>query len=157
MNVLQQLAATLSLPDSTTAEQLTAHFNSLKARAETAEAALKTQIEAAAKAKAETLIDQAIKDKKLTPADRDKMVANAIASFDLVKDMLDKIPAVKAISSQLQVGGTVAADPSDKSTWKADDYIDSEGGWPSFCALKDSNPSLYNKLFKDKYGVEPKA
>lgn len=98
-----------------------------------------------AKAKAKILIDNAIAMKKITESEREQYENDAVANFEIVERILNKIPAVAQISAQL---GTQGAE--DRSKWTMKDWLEKDG--EGLLKMRQENRTLYAKLYKDHYG-----
>jgi ATP-dependent protease ClpP protease subunit len=127
---------------------------------------LETQIANTAKTRAADLIENAITAKKLIVAndvDKNKWIARAEKDYDMVKDVIDAVPApVIDINSQLsrKTDAEMAAEkgtatnvlPAERSKWTMEQYEQNDPA--ALRNMLTSNLPEYKKLFKAQYGTE---
>jgi ATP-dependent protease ClpP protease subunit len=101
------------------------------------------------KNKATELVENAIKEKKVTEAEKDELIVNAISNFSFVSNMLSKINAVKNAVKVFDAKNVVTKKGAeDRSEWTIRDWEQKD---PSgLMELKNSNEDVYNEM-KDKF------
>lgn len=119
----------------------------LKASTDEADA-LKNQIAAMKSAKVKSLIDSAIAAKKFGEDEREDYTKLATDNFELAEKMIGKLKGVDPVVDHLG-GGKESEEEKD---WTFDDYH-KNGKLEN---LKKENPEKFNKLFKIKFGHNPK-
>ena len=119
----------------------------LKASTDEADA-LKNQIAAMKSAKVKSLIDSAIAAKKFGEDEREDYTKLATDNFELAEKMIGKLKGVDPVVDHLGGG----KEPEEEKDWTFDDYH-KNGKLEN---LKKENPEKYNKLFKIKFGHNPK-
>lgn len=119
---------------------------------------LKTKLEQAAaqavKDKALALVDGAIAAKKILASEKDNYIKLAEANYDAVKAILDAKSGYEPVHAKLTTGGPDEDDDDDAALAEEWDKLHKAGKLEK---LKLSSPDKYAKLFKAKYGREPKA
>ena len=135
----------LKLADGATEEAINTAIEKLTAEKAAAEAKL-SQIETAAKAeaqkRAETLIDKAIADKKLTAGERAEYIERAASDFAFVEKTLSKLSAVKLpgnVAGKEDETGTQGKDSWTLTDWRKKDP-------QGLQELKVNDPEAFNKL-----------
>lgn len=104
-------------------------------------------------AKATELVNSAVKDKKITEAEKESTLANAITSesnFEFVKNMLSKVTNEKKAAVIFDVKNVkTSTGTDDRSAWTIRDWEikDSKG----LLALKNSNPEMYQIMLDAFY------
>lgn len=160
---LNEVKNKLGLDSAATEEQLAQAVNSvlaenknLKAENET----LKTAQNAANKAAAEAIVNQAIKDGKFAAEKRDALISQAENNLDGFKAMVEAIPTpAKDIRNGI--------DPND-TTAQTGKVVDGKFNGKTFREWEKSNPAVlenllktdakaHNELYKAQYGSEYKA
>ncbi|MBO4574809.1 MAG: Clp protease ClpP [Bacteroidales bacterium] len=119
----------------------------LKASTDEADA-LRNQIAAMKSAKVKSLIDSAIAAKKFGEDEREDYTKLATDNFELAEKMIGKLKGVDPVVDHLGGG----KEPEEEKDWTFDDYH-KNGKLEN---LKKENPEKYNKLFKIKFGHNPK-
>lgn len=119
----------------------------LKASTDEADA-LKNQIAAMKSAKVKSLIDSAIAAKKFGEDEREDYTKLATDNFELAEKMIGKLKGVDPVVDH--IGG--GKEPEEEKDWTFDDYH-KNGKLEN---LKKENPEKFNKLFKIKFGHNPK-
>ncbi len=119
----------------------------LKASTDEADA-LKNQIAAMKSAKVKSLIDSAIAAKKFGEDEREDYTKLATDNFELAEKMIGKLKGVDPVVDHLGGG----KEPEEEKDWTFDDYH-KNGKLEN---LKKENPEKFNKLFKIKFGHNPK-
>jgi hypothetical protein len=148
------IAQLLGLPEDATEAQITAAINSLKQAKETAEASVKN----AAKARATSLINNAISNKQLVEGDRATFEPLAENNYEAAEAMINKIPAAKKPGDIINLNGkkvTGAAGAADDTT-EADTWENLvKQGTEAVANCKKNDTAKYSELYKAHYGFEP--
>nr|DAX22700.1 MAG TPA: Putative ATP dependent Clp protease [Caudoviricetes sp.] len=131
-----KLIASLGLAKDATDEQITARINALREK--------ETDEQAAAKTRAEKLVNQAILERKITADLKETYVGLATAEYDKTKDLLDKMQGVTPASETINHKPNASAD--DHSGWTIEDYIEKDP--EALEALIDSDPEKVAQLNK---------
>lgn len=154
-NMKKDLLKKLNLADDATDDQIDAAVERVLSEKDTADNAAKTAL----KAKAKTLVDGAIAAKKLTEADRVEYETMAESNYDFTAKAIEKIPAVKTITSQLipkkekKEGDAATEEVSEYEALVAQ-------GTAVFAAFKAENPAEFRKMWEAHYKApypEPNA
>lgn len=132
----EQLIASLGMAADATDEQIQEKIATLKAQAENKE----TERQAAASA----LVDQAIKDKRITADSKEAYVKLALADYKQTQKALESLP--KASAGSAYVKNTTATAVTDKSAWTLEDYLEKDP--EAFEALMESDPEKARELNK---------
>jgi ATP-dependent protease ClpP protease subunit len=158
----------LDLKNDASEESAVKAIEAIKAEKETATAELETvknelkalkeekaKAEEAAKValkeKAEALVNKAVADKKITDAEKASTLANASASeasFEFVKNMLDKVSNVKVASKVFDLKNA-KGEASEKDSWSFDDWSKKDPN--GLLEMQNSTPELFNELYKKQY------
>lgn len=101
---------------------------------------LQAQLDKQVKLQAETLIDGAIAEGKLTAAERDAYIADAKANFELTSKLIGKIPAKTDLSSKLNNSSSAAGEVKNMDDFEK---LSTE----KQLAFKNEHPEEYQKLF----------
>jgi ATP-dependent Clp protease, protease subunit len=144
-----ELIAMLGLAADATQDQINA---AIKANKEAADAAKAKEQMAQSDADkiAATLVDKAITDKKITADQRTDFLGLAKANFESTKSVLEKMPAISAISNQLDIDSKGEKDePAERKTWTLDDYLDKDP--EALVVLESKNPERFKALNDDYY------
>ncbi len=120
-----KLIASLGLSADATDKQIEAKIEALKKNAED------NQTEA--KKKAETLVNKAIKDKRITTESADAYIKLATENYEQTKTALESLPTIEAGSKHIDNNGKSA---EDRSNWTLEDYL-------------ENDPQAYDKLIAD--------
>lgn len=126
----------------------------LKAENETLKASLKEKediLKVAQDKAAVELIENAIKDGKVKSESKDKMVESAKASFDVVKNMLDGIPASTAVRFTNVVGSRTEGNAltGERANWTIRDFEEKD---PTALAdLFKNDKEKYDELYNNYY------
>lgn len=107
------LIASLGMSADATDEQIQARISELKQNEQ--------ESKAAAQARAEKLVNQAIFDKKITADKKDAYVKLAIADYDSTQTLLSEMEAPKAASQGITPNVNAEAE---RSGWTMEDYLD---------------------------------
>ncbi len=110
-----KLIASLGLSADATDEQIEAKIEALKKNAEN------SQTEA--KKKAETLVNKAIKDKRITTESADAYIKLATENYEQTKTALESLPTIEAGSKHIDRSGKTA---EDRSNWTLEDYLEND-------------------------------
>lgn len=131
--------------------QVLAYFEGLKAKAASSDA-YKTELEnlkkTAADDKAEAVLIAAIKDKKITAAQKDFYKKNLVSDFAGTKALIDAMPAMTKLSDETK--GAVGAE--DRSAWTYADYQDKNP--KALAELAETDEAKFKALAKVHYGKE---
>src|SRR5690606_34742555 len=98
---INQLRSALGLDADATEEQVLAAAKKAKEAADAA-AIAEADKSASAKLKAETIVDKAIKEKKIPAEKRDNYISLATADYDNTKEALESMTAVPQLSAELK-------------------------------------------------------
>lgn len=101
---------------------------------------LQGKLDQQVKLQAETLIDTAIAEGKLTAAEKDQFVKDAVSNFELTSKLISKIPAKTNLSTS--VNNSTAA-PGEVKTMDDFEKLTTE----KQLAFKNDHPEGYKKLF----------
>lgn len=114
----------------------------------TANTNLSNQLGAYEKERMKSLIDQAVKDKKITEQQRDKFEA---LGFDQAKSILDTLTPTVSLGAVVQTGAAAPAgtgdNPRDKWTIREWEKQDPKG----LLSMKRTEPEKYQKLYDSFY------
>jgi hypothetical protein len=99
--------------------------------------------------RAEALVDAAVAEKKITPAERAQYVELAKSNFDTVKTILDNKKGFKSMAEEAGKSGKGGVDYTTLSY----DELDKKG---LLVTLKSENVELFKQKFQEKFGKEPK-
>lgn len=153
------LAVKLGLQEEAKEEHILAKLNAVLADNKKVEdlkgevAELKTKLtkseEDVKKIQIDTLIDQAVKDKKIGAGDKDMYVKLAQADFDTTKGLLDKMKAYEPIAGKVGAGSKDGE--ADRLAKLSFDEIDQGVG----LGVLRKYPDLYKQKFEEKFGKEP--
>ena len=121
---------------------ISAAIMELKARVEKAEKDLNDQH----KAQAEALVEQAIKDGRITADKKEQFIKLALADFDMAKTTLEAIPTRESLAGKVTHGTGKATSTKDRAEWT---YLrwakeDPEG----LKRLKETDPEAFEELKK---------
>jgi hypothetical protein len=97
------------------------------------------------KGRVSSLVDTAIEARKISADEKDTYVALAEKDFEAVEKILNRMQGVATVKAQLNTKG--AAAKYEGKTWDELDRTERLAG------LKAEAPELYNKLYKEKFGV----
>lgn len=115
-------------------------------------ATLKTKLNEFETQRVDSLIAQALADKKFTKADEQKWRDRALKDFEMTQDTLAAIPAVKNINAELK--GTAAAEQADgkkvedRKNWTLYDW--SKNDEAGLKLMQKNNPDEFAKLLDDE-------
>lgn len=147
----KELLAKLGLPENATADQIDAAVEAALAKKETAEAAIANH----GKDLAETIVDQAITDKKLVAGEKEQTIKAFAGNIDGLKMFIGKLtPAVKpadVITPAASTTETTTDEDPEKMTWD----VLMKNGAEKMNKFMDEHRTIYNRLFKAEYGFEP--
>lgn len=106
--------------------------------------ALKAKAENQQKDLVEAMVNKAIADKKITADTKDKYVELGMKSYQGVKAILEAMPGVSKLSSQL-------GDPrqSTRADWALEDYLENDP--EAYVKLKEEQPEVAAKLEKEYF------
>lgn len=135
-----EIIAKLKLAADATDEQIFAALSTTVDQNATAQQTIEAQA-AAAKTNAETLVDKAILDKKITADVREDYVFLATTNFEKTKSILDKMPAISKASEHLQTPPEATAG---REKWTLEDYQAKDP--KALEALMVSDPDAFAKL-----------
>jgi ATP-dependent protease ClpP protease subunit len=101
------------------------------------------------KNKATELVENAIKEKKVTEEEKEELIINAISNYSFICNMLSKIKTVKNSVKVFDITNvTTKKGTEDRSTWTIRDWEKKD---PSgLLEMKNSNEELYNQM-KDNF------
>lgn len=141
----EEIIAALGLPTDATDAQITAAITKNKADAERA-----TQMAATAKAeKIEAMLDNAIREKKITADQKDHYKELANTNIDSVEKILaSSAPQVDKVSAQLN-GGKSSTTEKDRKDWTYADYREKDP--EAFSKLLQDSPAEAEKLMDAEY------
>lgn len=141
VQTLQQENESLQQANDTLAEE----NRQLKEAAQTAE----EQRLQAQKTEAVQLVDAAVRDGRLHANGKDAFLSLFDTDFEKAKKILDSIPKVQSLTSQMEQSQVELKDYAAKS-WAE---LDRAGVLPM---LKDKAPDLYAEKFREAFGHDPK-
>lgn len=145
------IAQLLGLPEDATEAQITIAINALKQNLVTAENAAI----AAAKARAATLITNAIGKKQLVEGDRAAFEPMAESNYEATEALINKIPAAKkpgdVINGKDKTVAGAGDDAAEAETWEA--LV--KQGHEAVANCKKNDTAKYAALYKAHYGFEP--
>jgi hypothetical protein len=107
-------------------------------------AALEAKVKAFEQGRITTLVDAAIAEKKIGADEKQTYTDLANVSFESVEKILSKMQGVQRVAAQMSASTPVTA------SW---DELDKGG---KLAALKAEQPEEFKRLYKEKFGVEPK-
>ncbi len=138
---INQMRSVLGLDATATEQEVLAAAKTAKEKADQAEA-LQAQATANAKANAESLVDGAIKAKKIGAEQRAHWVALATANYDSTKASLEALQSVPKLSGELKDGE--GSGNENRDNWNLDAWLekDPEG----LDALADTDPEKFKKI-----------
>uniref|UniRef100_UPI0039A75AB6 ATP-dependent Clp protease proteolytic subunit n=1 Tax=Ornithobacterium rhinotracheale TaxID=28251 RepID=UPI0039A75AB6 len=131
-----KIISALGLASDATEEQIQERIASLKEQAENNEAQKQMQ--------ASALVDQAIKEKRITADSKEAYVKLATIDFEQTKKALESLAPVVAGSSFVNKAGKNA---TDQSNWTLQDYLDKDPA--AFEALIESAPEKARQLNRE--------
>lgn len=155
----EELIAALGLPATASDDDIKKALKAQKQAAdkvEDLERERQSRLEAEAKHKAQALVDQAEKEKKITAAGKEFWLRAATNDYDGTKAELDARPAVRKIETK--GGGDTPTATGDRKDWSYEDWADKDP--ENFKAMMDKDHeqhSVFASLYKDRYGEEFKA
>ncbi len=97
------------------------------------------------------LLDEALENKKITVALKNKLATDYATNPVSLKSLLDAMPAYRSISEHLK------ATTRDKAElqWSWDDYERNDPGGKKLKELKANHTERYKEIFKEKFGNQP--
>lgn len=125
----EELIAFLGLDASATDEQITAAQNKMKVDAlkqQQAEQDAKNAEATANATKAETLVNQAVTDKKITADQKQTYVDLATANFDATKVAIDAMVSKPKLSAGLAPSDGDSAEDAKREAWTLEDYLEKD-------------------------------
>lgn len=113
------------------------------------------------KAKATTLVENAVKDGKITEAEKADWVKNAEQNYDFVALALGKMQGRVDVNNTLDPnkdknaagGEKPATDPNNKDSWTLRQWEQKDPN--GLRSMMVSNKAKYDQLFEKEYGVKP--
>lgn len=129
----EQLISTLGMSADATDEQINERIASLKKQAED-----NTQNQ---RKEAEALVNQAVKDKRITADSSDAYIKLAMADYEQTKKALETLPKAVAGSTYVKKTGNTV---TDKSNWTLEDYLEKDP--KAFEELMESDPEKAREL-----------
>jgi ATP-dependent protease ClpP protease subunit len=144
---IKALRATLGMPETATEADVLARVSELNKAKADREVADK----AARAAEVKTLIDAAVKDRKITEEHRASFEAKFAASFDATKAELEALKAVPQMAAVAT--GAPAAAASGRDAWSYDEWATKD--LKGLQSLMVSDPDKFSTLYEGKYGVKP--
>ncbi|HRY33406.1 MAG TPA: ATP-dependent Clp protease proteolytic subunit [Bacteroidales bacterium] len=151
MNI-KAIAVALALTESVTEAEVMAALSTLKAKADKADEykqQLETLQQEHQKEKIKALLDKAIEDRKVLPAQREHLENLASKDFAAVEAIIKASPAAAKVSGQIETG---ANQVEDRSQWKYQDYMDKDP--QSLITMAKDDLSTFKRLFKEHYGTD---
>lgn len=154
------LRATLGLSANATDAEVTAKLEAAtKAERElgTLQARLETEKKEAVKLQAKTLIDAAVKDRKVTEDFRASLNAKFEMDFEAAKNELEALKPVPALSGKLKGGDDAEkAVAEERKDWSYADWAEKDAkGLKALMSGSDAEKAHFTALFKGEYGTEP--
>lgn len=132
------------------------------ARLEKENADLKEKLEAAEKEKDDTrvasLVDGAVRDKKITEKQKAQYVKLANADFDTTADLIKSLPTDVTLADRLSGKDTAGKAKTERiaklSAMSGEELYRQPG---SFKFLEENAPEIHKLKYKEKFGKEPKS
>jgi ATP-dependent Clp protease protease subunit len=141
----KEIISALGLPADATDEQIIAAAKEAKKKAEQHDQAQEDQ-EATLSARAEKLINQAVKDKKITAAHKDRYIRLAVADYDNTSAILEAMAAPQKLSASLKRSEGAG---EDRKGWTLEDYL--EKAPEVYAQMKEDEPEQAAALEADYF------
>lgn len=148
---MKAIALTLGLAAEATDEDIQSAIHSLKEKADKADAyaaKLDTLKANAQQQKVDALINEAVKDKKITAQQKEQYLTLAKAEFDTTKALLDSMPSAIVISDHM-VPITNGKGDSKRKDWTWADWAEKDNA--GLQAMATSDPQRYKALYENEY------
>lgn len=149
---IKALRAALGMPENATEQEVLAKAKEMKELNE-------RHIQAAAdlrKAEVKTLIDAAIKDRKITEDYRASFEAKFAANHEAAKKELEALKPLLTMSAVVDAGkaeGATAAAAKGREGWKYDEWASKD--LKGLQAMMKSDPERFAALYEERYGSKP--
>ena len=137
----EEIIAALGLDADATDEQITAALRLNREKSEKLDG-LEADAKKNAKTRAEKLVAQAIRDKKILADQSDMYTRLATADYDTTAEIIASIEAPVRVSANMRQGKK-AADASRKD-WTLDDWVDKDPA--ALAALEDEDPERFAEI-----------
>jgi ATP-dependent Clp protease, protease subunit len=141
----EELISILGLPADATDEQIKTALMQMKEKADKAETPPSGKTEE--EKKADSLVDKAIADKKITADQKANFVKMAIADYESASSFISNLKPVAKLSEEIDHNKDKAI-PEARKTWSLDDYLDKDPD--AYEKLKETNP-VEAKRLEDEY------
>jgi len=141
-----QIIAALKLPADATDEQIEQAVKDSQAKASQVEALTAAQ-KAARKKEADTLVDKAILDKKITADTKEKWVKAAEADLENTKAILENMPGIQKPNPNEEEDG---AEARNREKWTMEDYQSKDPD--ALAKMMNDEPEKFEKLQAEYFG-----
>ncbi|MRG45507.1 hypothetical protein GFS24_10295 [Chitinophaga sp. SYP-B3965] len=136
----KELLSALGLPADATDEQIIAATKDAKVKADQYTQSQEDQ-KATLQVKAEAMVNQAIKDKKIVASQKTQFLSLAVADFDNTRSILEGMQSIPKLSAVIKTG---EGNEPDRSSWSLDDYLDKDPA--AYEQLREENPEKAQAL-----------
>lgn len=143
----EEIIQLLNLDPSSTDEQIMDALKELKTKADAHDA----EQAASADQAAEALVNNAIAQKKILPAQKNNFLALAKSSFETTKATIEAMPVITSVHSQLGSKGT--PDAKDKyKDWSLEDFLEKDP--EALAKMEDEDPNRFKALNDNYYKIK---
>jgi ATP-dependent Clp protease, protease subunit len=145
MAYTKELKAKFGLAETATDAEVDAAMDAVQAQAKKA-GTLEAQIADGAKNRATALVENAVKDGKITAAEKDSYIQQAIANPTFVENVFNKIPKPELPGNGINNNVVGGGQPEDRSKWTLQEWAKND--YNGLEAMKVTNRVAYVQLCK---------
>jgi ATP-dependent Clp endopeptidase proteolytic subunit ClpP len=140
------LSVALGMAEGATEEQVVARIQALQAENQELKATAERQAAEAKAARIATLVEAAIKDKKILPAAKAQWAQLAEANYEAAQAALEAIQPAGSLSGHVKPVRDTTDDTDDRSGWTYRDWANKDA--TGLAAMKANHPRQYEALLK---------
>lgn len=141
-----KIISALGLAADTTDEQLYTAITEMKSKADVS-AKLSEQLSEVQKQKVETLVANAIRDKKITADQKETYESLAKADYDATEKAIESLPSITALSGQVNPNSTTTTSEN-RDNWTYQDYAEKDP--KAFEKLMETDPAKAMAIYERK-------
>lgn len=141
-----KIISALGLAADTTDEQLYTAITEMKSKADVS-AKLSEQLNEVQKQKVETLVANAIRDKKITADQKETYESLAKADYDATEKAIESLPSITALSGQVNPSSTTTTSEN-RDNWTYQDYAEKDP--KAFEKLMETDPAKAMAIYERK-------